>query len=76
MVFPSDLGNQLADSHARDHLDAILEMHPSFHDARVRLGALLHRLDDLEGARREWERCAEADPEDRRVRAYLAALDT
>ena len=124
-VFPSDLGNQLADSHARsgdlylvanrpeeaaqqyaaavsvrprfadlrfklaeaymnldrlddarDHLEAILEMHPSFLDARVRLGALLHRLDDLEGARREWERCAEADPEDRRVRAYLAALDT
>ena len=61
---------------ARDHLEAILEMHPSFLDSRVRLGTLLHRLDDLEGARREWERCPEADPEDRRVRAYLAALDS
>lgn len=125
MVFPSDLGNQLAESHARsgdlylvanrpeeaaqqyaaavsvrprfadlrfklaeaymnldrlddarDHLEAILEMLPSFPDARVRLGALLHRLGDPEGARREWERCAEDDPEDRRVQAYLAALDS
>lgn len=61
---------------ARDHLEAILEMLPSFPDARVRLGALLHRLGDPEGARREWERCAEDDPEDRRVQAYLAALDS
>ncbi len=67
--FPSDLGNQLADSHARsgdlyldldrlddarDHLEAILEMSPRFLDARVRLGALLQRLGDLAGARKEW----------------------
>jgi tetratricopeptide (TPR) repeat protein len=89
--FPSDLGNQLADSHARsgdlyldvdrlddarDHLEAILEMSPRFLDARVRLGALLHRLGDLAGARKEWILCAEEDPEDRRVQAYLAALDS
>ena len=123
-VFPSDLGNQLADSHARSgdlylvanrpeeaaqeyaaavsvrprfadlrfklaeaylnldrlddarhHLEAILEMNPFFLDARVRLGALLHRQGDLAGARKEWELCAEADPEDRRVQAYLAGLD-
>ena len=124
-VFPSDLGNQLADSHARsgdlylvanrpeeaaqeyaaavavrprfldlrfklseaymsldrlddarDHLEAILEMNPDFWDARVRMGALLHRQGDLAGARKEWESCAAVDPEDRRVKAYLAALDS
>jgi len=123
--FPSDLGNQLADSHARsgdlylvanrpeeeaqqyaaavavrprfadlrfklaeayldldrlddarDHLEAILEMSPGFLGARVRRGALLHRLGDLVGARKEWTLCAEGDPEDRRVQTYLAALDS
>ncbi len=123
--FPSDLGNQLADSHARsgdlylvanrpeeeaqqyaaavavrprfadvrfklaeaylaldrldaarDHLEAILEMSPGVLGARVRRGALLHRLGDLAGARKEWTLCAEGDPEDRRVQTYLAALDS
>jgi hypothetical protein len=57
---------------ARDHLGAS----PRFLDARMRLGALLHRLGDLAGARKEWMLCAEEDPEDRRVQAYLAALDS
>ena len=93
-VFPSDLGNQLADSHARSgdlylvanrpeeaaqQYAAAVSVRPRFADLRFKLAEAymnLDRLDDLEGARREWERCAEADPEDRRVRAYLAALDS
>ena len=122
-VFPSDLGNRLAESHAltgdlylvagrpeqaageyaeavairprfadlrfklaesymdldrlddaKDQLDAILEMNPDFFGARVRLGVLLNRRGDIEGARREWRRCAEQAPKDERIRAYLTLL--
>ena len=60
---------------ARNHLEEILVRNPEFAGARVRLGALLLRMGDRVGARREWERCAEQNPDDRRIRAYLAALD-
>ena len=60
---------------ARLHLKEILALNPEFVGARVRLGALLNRMGDTEGARREWERCAEQNPDDRRIRAYLASLD-
>ena len=61
---------------ALGHLEAILVENPDFGGARVRLGALFNRLGDVVSARREWERCAEQDPDDRRIRAYLASLDS
>ena len=61
---------------ARLHLKEILALNPDFGGARVRLGALLNRMGDTEGARREWECCAERDPDDRRIRAYLASLNS
>ena len=60
---------------ARDHLEEILARNSEFTSARVRLGALLLRMEDRVGARREWERCAEQNPDDRRIQAYLASLD-
>ncbi len=60
---------------ARTHLEEILALNPYFSGARVRLGALLSRVGDIEGARREWERCAEQNPGDRRIQAYLASLE-
>lgn len=61
---------------ARLHLEEILVENPGFAGARVRLGVLLKRVGDSEGARREWKRCAEQTPDDRRIRAYLASLDS
>ena len=61
---------------ARLQLKEILEENPEFGGARVRLGAVLNRLGDTDGARREWERCAEQNPDDRRIRAYLASIDS
>ncbi len=60
---------------AREHLEEILVRNSEFAGARVRLGALLLRMGDKAGARREWERCAEQNPDDRRIQAYLASLD-
>jgi tetratricopeptide (TPR) repeat protein len=68
-----DLG-RLGD--ARDHVAAILDLNPDFLKARIRLGAFLQRIGDDAGAHSEWERCAEQDPEDRRIQAYLASLDS
>jgi len=61
---------------ARLHLKEILVLNPDFGGARVRLGALLNRMGDTDGARREWECCAERDPGDSRIRAYLASLNS
>ena len=61
---------------ARLHLREILIVNPEFGGARVRLGALLNRMGDKEGARREWEHCAEQNPKDGRIRAYLASLES
>jgi tetratricopeptide (TPR) repeat protein len=61
---------------ARGHLEEILATNADFAGARVRLGALLLRMDDKAGARREWERCAEQNPDDRRIQAYLASLES
>ena len=92
-AFPSHMGNQLANAHARtgdlymaadrpeeaaeaymelemlgearEHVEEILVRNSEFAGARVRLGALLLRMGDRAGARREWERCAEQNPDDR-----------
>ena len=61
---------------ALTHLEEILVANPNFAGARVRLGALFHRLEDTDRARQEWELCAEQNPDDRRIRAYLASLDS
>ena len=60
---------------ARLHLKEILVLNPEFGGARVRLGALLNCMGDTDGARGEWECCAEQNPDDRRIRAYLASLE-
>ena len=59
---------------ARGELRAILEHRPSFVGARVRLGVVLHRLGDDEGAVQAWETCLRDDPTDMRARAYLASV--
>jgi len=59
---------------AQDQLQGILEKNPSFTSARIRLGIVLHRKGDLEGAREQWERCVREDPRDMRAKAYLASL--
>jgi tetratricopeptide (TPR) repeat protein len=61
---------------ARLHLKEILVKNPAFGGARVRLDAQLNRMGDTEGARREWELCAEQNPDDRRIKAYLVSLDS
>ena len=61
---------------AYPHLKEILVKNPVFGGARVRLDALLNRMGDTEGARREWELCAEQNPDDCRIKAYLASLDS
>ena len=58
---------------ARAELEAILDENPLFTGARIRLGVALHRLGDTERAVKEWRRCAEQTPEDRRVQGYLAS---
>jgi tetratricopeptide (TPR) repeat protein len=59
---------------AQEELEAILEKNPRFTGARLRLGVILLRKGDEDGARREWEQCQEEDPGDMRARAYLAAV--
>jgi len=59
---------------ARSELEEILDARPAFVGARVRLGVVLHRLGDDEGAIREWMRCAQDAPDDMRPRAYLASV--
>ena len=58
---------------AKTELEIILESRPTFVGARIRLGVVLQRTGDSEGAIREWKRCAVDDPEDTRPRAYLAS---
>jgi Flp pilus assembly protein TadD len=58
---------------AVDELTLVLAEHPSFLDARVRLGAILHRMGRRDEAIAEWRRCLELDPKDRRARAYLVS---
>lgn len=60
---------------ARKELGIVLDGNPEFTAARIRLGVVLQRQGDVEGAVREWERCAEEDPADMRPRAYLATVE-
>ena len=55
-------------------LDVILEGRPAFGGARIRLGVVLQKLGDIDGAVREWKRCAVDHPDDMRARAYLASV--
>lgn len=59
---------------AKEQLEIILEKNPRFTGARVRLGVVLHRLGDAQGACRHWEYCLNEDPGDLRARAYLTFL--
>lgn len=59
---------------AKEELTVILEARPSFVGARVRLGVVLRRLGDDDGAVAEWKRCLKDDPRDMRARAYLASV--
>ena len=59
---------------AQEQLGIILEKNPNFTSARLRLGVVLHRQGDEDGARREWQRCVLEDPKDMRAKAYLAAV--
>jgi len=59
--------------HAKAELDIILESRPAFAGARLRLGVVLQRIGDAEGAIREWTQCTVDDPKDMRPRAYLAS---
>ncbi|HAB29623.1 MAG TPA: hypothetical protein DCE19_02780 [Gemmatimonadetes bacterium] len=54
----------------------ILEDHPNFADVRHGAGLCLAMMGDTEGARREWELCAEQNPDDCRIKAYLVSLDS
>ena len=59
---------------AKAELRVSRESRPSFVGARIRLGVVLQRTGDTEGAIREWNRCAVDDPADMRPRAYLASV--
>lgn len=59
---------------ARAELETVLDRDPEFIGARLRLGLVLRRLGDHDGARVNWERCLRERPDDFRARAYLASL--
>jgi Flp pilus assembly protein TadD len=59
---------------ARVELEGILELRPSFFEARASLGMAHYLLGDLGAARAAWEQCARERKEDARVKAYLALL--
>lgn len=76
----ADIRSKLAEAYlqqdrlteAQAQLDQILEARANFTGARVKLGLVLQRLGDNEGARREWLRCQEEDPKDMRIRAFIS----
>ncbi len=59
---------------AKTELLVILESRPGFVGARIRLGVVLQRTGDTDGAICEWKQCAADDPADMRPRAYLASV--
>ena len=59
---------------AKTELLVILESRPGFVGARIRLGVVLQRTGDTDGAIRERKQCAADDPADMRPRAYLASV--
>jgi tetratricopeptide (TPR) repeat protein len=59
---------------AVEELQTILEINPNFFAARINLGLGWYRMGDLEGARREWERCGQQRPGHPQVEFYLSAL--
>jgi Flp pilus assembly protein TadD len=59
---------------ARGELEAILELRPTFFDARAALGMACHLGGDAAGARQAWERCRVERPDEPRIAVYLALL--
>ena len=59
---------------AQEQLQIILDKNPDFTSARLRLGVVLQRKGDSQGARAQWERCVREDPRDMRAKAYLASV--
>lgn len=60
---------------ARAELDTVLHGNPRFLAARLNLGLVHYRQGKGEEAFREWELCAEYQPDNPQVRAYLAMAD-
>ncbi|MEX0907415.1 MAG: tetratricopeptide repeat protein [Gemmatimonadota bacterium] len=56
-------------------LRRVLELDPGFIAARVNLGLILHRQGQREGALAEWKACAEQQPDNPQVRAYLSMIE-
>jgi tetratricopeptide (TPR) repeat protein len=88
-VFPSELGNQLADAHAKlgdlylqagfpvaaaEHFAEALEVRPRFQDIRYRYAEALVRLGRLEEARAELDTVLEARPHMAEVRIRLGVV--
>jgi len=73
MDIRAKFAESLIGEQAKAELEVILESRPAFVGARLRLGVVLQRVGDLEGAVREWKQCAIDDPQDMRPRAYLAS---
>jgi predicted Zn-dependent protease len=59
---------------AEEQLQMILDKNPDFTSARLRLGVVLQRKGNSQGARAQWERCVREDPQDMRAKAYLASV--
>jgi tetratricopeptide (TPR) repeat protein len=78
----ADIRSKLAEAYlqqdrlqeAKTQLEQILDDRDGFTGARVKLGMVLHRMGDDEGARREWTRCQKEDPQDMRIRAFMSSL--
>lgn len=88
-LFPSELGNELADGHGRlgdlymvagvperaaDHYRQALEVRPRFADIRSRYAEALVALGELESARRELETVLEARPSATDARIRLGTV--
>lgn len=88
-LFPSELGNQVAEAHARlgdlylvadlpekaaEHFKQALDVRPRFQDIRGKLAEALIRLGDLVRAREELETVLEARPHLSEVRIRLGVV--
>ena len=60
---------------AATELRKVLEVNPRFVAARLELGLAYFRLNDRDGAEREWRIISEEQPNSPQVRAYLAMLE-
>jgi Flp pilus assembly protein TadD len=78
-----DIRNRLAQAliqlgeltEAAAELQAVLSANPRFIAARLNLGLVYFRLDDVDSAVREWEIARQQQPTNPQVRAYLAMIE-